>query len=97
MYDFGLTDEQFWELTKAEFQALSKRHREQVKHDDYRFGIIASNIANAHFKPPDGEKQWSPAYYFPMLKDKIRTGATRMTPTAMKRLLQLFYPPKTQG
>jgi hypothetical protein len=50
LYDFGLTEEQFWRLTPAQFGALSKRKDEENRHNDWRFGMIVSTIANLFIK-----------------------------------------------
>lgn len=48
MYDFGLTDEQFWELTPPKFAALSRRVEQTTKQQDLRFGMVCSVVANAN-------------------------------------------------
>ena len=65
MYDFGLSDEQFWELTPPQFSALSARFDQQNKILDYRAAIIASTIANTSRSkddPPFTPKQFMPDY-----------------------------------
>jgi hypothetical protein len=48
VYDFGLTEEQFLDLTPAKFRALSKRHELKNQLEDYRAGVIASLLYNIH-------------------------------------------------
>lgn len=46
IYDFGLTEEQFLDLTPAKFRALGKRHELKNQLEDYRAGVIASLLYN---------------------------------------------------
>lgn len=48
MYDFGITEEQFLQLTPAKFAALSERHDYSVHQAEFRAGLICSIIANAN-------------------------------------------------
>jgi hypothetical protein len=48
VYDFGLPEEQFLDLTPAKFRALSKRHEHRNQLEDYRAGVIASLLFNIH-------------------------------------------------
>jgi hypothetical protein len=57
VYDFGLTDEQFWNLTAAQFNALSRRFDNDSKRDDFRFANLISILANIH---RDQEKRPQP-------------------------------------
>jgi hypothetical protein len=65
VYDFGLTDEQFWELTPAQFSALSERYDQDNMRLDFRAAIISSVIANTSRgkdDPPFTPKQFMPDY-----------------------------------
>lgn len=46
--EFGISEDEFWELTLREFVTLADRYRERERRADYRAGIIASLIFNAH-------------------------------------------------
>lgn len=46
MYDFGLTSEQFWELTPAQFYALSERHDARILHEEYGPAQIVCKISS---------------------------------------------------
>jgi len=48
IYDFKLTEEQFFDLTPAKFRALGKRHELRNQLEDYRAGVIASLLYNIH-------------------------------------------------
>ena len=48
LYEFGLTSEQFWKLTPAQFAALSKQFNLARQREDYGFGMVASVLANIH-------------------------------------------------
>lgn len=94
-YDLGLTEEEFFDITPAQFFALVKRKNIETKEQDYRSGVIASNIVRVVCKQEDGKK-YSPSYFFPSLRtDKEREAeASRSTPEGMKTALQSLFPPK---
>lgn len=48
MYDFGLTDDRFWDLTPAQFNALSDRFDSANRRQDFRFANLISVLANIH-------------------------------------------------
>ena len=41
----SLSENEFWELTPREFDALAKRYKQCEENEDYRTGVIASTIA----------------------------------------------------
>lgn len=51
VYDLGLTSEQFWKLTPAQFFALIDRKTYSMFRQDLRSGIIASTLANVNRGP----------------------------------------------
>ena len=48
MYDFGLTSEQFWNLTPPQFHALARRHDESMRLHDLWAALTSSTIANVY-------------------------------------------------
>ena len=69
MYCFGLTKEEFWQLTPAQFNALSKRKDEEDELADYRSGQIVAIIHNLVAKRGQA-KSWT--HFFPRWKRKKR-------------------------
>jgi len=47
-YDFGLSDEEFGELTPGEFNALCKRRNIRIRYERYAHAITASAIYNCN-------------------------------------------------
>lgn len=94
-YDLGLTEQEFLDITPARFFALIDRHNSEKQEQDYRAGIIASNIVRVHASKEDSAK-YGPGYFFPSLRSEREVAATkvRSTPEEMKRHLQTVYPPK---
>lgn len=65
IYDFGLTEEQFWRLTFRQFYALSKRHNHDLVRWDHHFGVVASTIANCNRDPKKKRDAWEPKDFVP--------------------------------
>lgn len=55
MYDFGLTSQQFWDLTPSQFAALSKRHDQRILHEE-RGPATTSFIISNLFRGKDQKK-----------------------------------------
>lgn len=71
-YDLGLTEEEFWDITPAQFDALNERHVLHKKMEDYRAGLIASILCNIHRE--QGTEATEPADFFTDLpRSKPRT------------------------
>jgi hypothetical protein len=71
----GLTDEEFWELTPAQFEALNNRHLVHQQMSDYRAGLIASILCNVNRK--EGTKPLTASDFFsslPSAEKRIMTG-----------------------
>jgi hypothetical protein len=62
-YNLKLTDKQFYSLTPRQFDALLKRHREQIEHAELLVGIIASVVVNFSLGAPKTGTE--PADYMP--------------------------------
>lgn len=74
-YDLGLSEQEFWELTPAQFDSLNERHVLHKQVEDYRAGLIASILCNIHRK--EGDTPLEPADFFGNLP---RSGKREMTP-----------------
>lgn len=55
MYDFGLTSQQFWDLTPPQFAALSRRHDQRILHEE-RGPATTSFIISNLFRGKDQKK-----------------------------------------
>lgn len=90
IYDFGLTDEQFWDLSPGQFYALGKRHKVSAQQDDYRFGVIASILATVNSK----NKKYNPEDFFPLLKEvttKNKRQHQGMTAKEMRKYFETHF------
>lgn len=47
-YDLGLSDEEFWRLTPAQFAALCDRMEAEREHAEYCAALVASTVANCN-------------------------------------------------
>lgn len=94
-YDLGLTEEEFWELTPAQYDALNERHLIHRQMDDYRAGVIASILCNIHKEK--GSKPAEPADFFSSLP---RSKPREMSPSEMLSYLKqrtAMLPTKPDG
>lgn len=74
-YDLGLTEQEFWDLTPAQFDALNERHVLHKQMEDYRAGLIASILCNIHRQ--EGSEAMEPADFFtdlPRSKPRAMSG-----------------------
>jgi hypothetical protein len=64
--ELGLGEEEFWQLTLAQFLALKKRYDSAQEMRDWRTGIIASSILNTIPRTEEtANKIFTPADFFP--------------------------------
>lgn len=82
-YDLGLNEDEFWELTPAQFDAINERHLVHRQMEDYRAGVIASILVNIHKE--QGAKPAEPSDFFGSLP---RSKAREMTPQQMLAYLK---------
>lgn len=90
VYDYGLTEEQFWELTPAQYHALGRRFDMEKEHNDYGFGTIASILFNAHKAKKTKARNW--VHFYPQWEKKY-AAAKKMTPQEMKEYFKLNVVP----
>jgi hypothetical protein len=91
VYDFGLTEDQFWALTPAQFSALSDRFDQHNMQLDFRAGIIASTMANtvrSEKTPPFTPQMFMPNY------DGEEVKPAEMSGDEILRQLQAAFPRK---
>lgn len=95
IYDLNLTEDQFLDMTPAQFFALSERRNIEKQEADYRAGVIASNIVRV-FCDKNESKRYTPAFFFPSLQTEKEkeTQSVKQTPEGMKAHLMAFYPPE---
>lgn len=72
MFNFGLSSDDFWRLTPAQFSALADRFDESVKRSDLPAGIIASTVANCNRRT--GTKMFAPKDFMPKYGDEMKQG-----------------------
>ena len=94
MYDYGLTDEQFWNLTPPQYYALSERHDQANRHQDLRTGIVSSTIANCHRDAKERPEPFTAQDFMPSYGDedeKERRSSKEMSgDQIMTRMLAAF-------
>ncbi len=102
MYDFGLSDEQFWKLTPAKFSALSGRHEHANRQSDLRAGFIGSVIANVNRDEAKKPDPYTAEDFFPDPYEaddenapaKAARKAGEMTPEQILRHMKAAFPKK---
>lgn len=62
-YDLRLTDDEFYAMTPRQLDALLKRNKQAVEHEQLLAGIIASTTANHSLNPP--KTPCTPADFMP--------------------------------
>lgn len=98
VYDFRLSDEQFWKLTPAQFWALSRRHDHAVRHGDLHAGIIASTVANCNRDPKRKKEPFSPRDFMPSYGDEKPEGAGGgMSPEQILEFMKAAFPKGKKG
>ena len=75
VYDYGLTDAEFWSMTPAQFYALGKRFDSDTKHQDLGFGIVSSVVANCNRDPKKKKKPFEPSDFMPKYEEEVKKSA----------------------
>lgn len=87
----GLTENDFWQLTLKELDALFKRNnkvqKRKRKEAFYRSGIVASVIANCHRDPKKRKKAFKPEDFMP--QDKKEKGQKQNWKSQLKMIKAL--------
>jgi hypothetical protein len=76
IYDFGLTSEQFFELTPRQFHAISLRHVHANERVELLMGVNTSAIVSSSMNPP--KKGSCPADYMPSMWAKRQETAPKV-------------------
>lgn len=97
MYDFGLSSDQFWDLTPPQFQVLSDRHDARSEREEFYSGLVCSVIANCNRdekKRPEAftAKDFMPSYAHET--DEPETKPGEMSPDAILTYLKAAFPPR---
>jgi len=79
MFDYRLTQEQFWSLTPYQFWAIGKRFEASIQRQDYRAGLVAAILWNSNKGKDQPTKQ--PYSWFPSIAPDPRS--VHMTGEAM--------------
>lgn len=90
MYDLGLTSNQFWDLTPAQFAALSDRHDERIKHEERGHAIVAWVVANL-FRSKDAPPL-PVETFMPHGERTLGADFSEMTPEQVVQRLELALP-----
>lgn len=91
IFDFGLSEEVFWNLTPAQFWALSERKNENTRLADYRAGLIASILFNVNKSKTEPVK--SAIDFFHSFDDlKKEQKANAMKPEQINDMMFKMFP-----
>lgn len=93
MYDFGLTDEQFWNITPPQFSALSDRFDQNNRHQDFRTAQVMSMLANCHCRGKD-DPPYTPQMFMPEYEGEEAATPTEMTGDEILAHLRAAFPPR---
>jgi len=67
-WNLGLSEDEFLDLTMAQYNALGKRYAEREEWLDYRTGLICSVLANIN-RDPKKQKAFKPQDFMPQRKE----------------------------
>lgn len=92
VYDFGLTDAQFWKLTPLKFKALSRQHDRAVRHHDALVARVCwAAFSAAGAKKKNGE-DLTPADLMPKYEDREDAAPAEQTPEQMLAAMRAAFP-----
>jgi len=69
-YALRLTESDFWGLTLAQLNSLTRAYNADQKNKDYRAALICTILANIHRDPKKKVKPFEPEDFFPSLASK---------------------------
>lgn len=65
VYDFGISDAEFWELTLLKFDAIARRSNEVERKKDYRVAMVCAAIYEQNRNPKKRAEPYSPSDFMP--------------------------------
>ena len=83
--DFGLTDDEFGNMTPYQFEGLLDRHKQRMDREELLNGILASTVANCGFARP--EEPVAPRDFMPSQMGKPPEAMERMTAEDFSRAM----------
>lgn len=92
VYDLKLSSEDFWNLTPAQLSVLSYQHREKLRREDWRVGIVASILVNINKKK--GARSSQPEDFMP---DPYPKKQDKQTPEQMLHFVKTILHPALGG
>jgi len=95
VYDLGLTTEQFWALTPAQFAALSERHDARILHEERCHALapwVISNMFRGQDQPAVPIETFIPHAPRPELEELSPEEEERRGEELFRRLMAA-YPP----
>lgn len=69
-YDLRLSDDEFWDLTLDQFNALSEQYIQEQENQDLRTALICSLLANIHRDTKKRHKPYEPKDFMPQRRPK---------------------------
>jgi hypothetical protein len=72
-YDLGLTEDEFWNLTLKEFNALLVRFKDAQDWQNYRAAMICAVVANTVRSSKKKARAWTPSDFMPIRERKVMT------------------------
>jgi hypothetical protein len=71
-YDFQLSDDDFWKLTFAEYDALMRRRNLDREWQDFHAGLICSVLANVNRNPQTKPEPFTPQDFMTQRRHQVR-------------------------
>lgn len=68
----GVAEADFWELTPRLLVCLVEAREQREKRQDFRFGVLASVMANLQRDAKTKSEPWAPADFFGSLAEAVR-------------------------
>lgn len=85
IFDFGLTTDQFWELTPGQLWALGKRFEYAIERQEFGAGLITAAICNVN--RPSNSPAMKPEDFMPS-----KAKRSRQNPQQMLELVKMLQP-----
>jgi hypothetical protein len=95
VYDFGLTDEQFWALTPPQFSALSERYDQENYRNDSRVAQQLAMMANIHCRK-EGDAAYTAQMFMPDYEGE-EAEKKEVSAEDMLEYLKAAFPPRPEG
>lgn len=94
MYDFGLTDAQFWKLTPLKFRALARRHDEAARRADSHTARLCYAVMSAAGATKKSKEPFTIQDFMPDYGDGDDAPTSDMKPDQILAAMKAAFPPE---